>query len=270
VPILFHFDLDYFNNRFDGDSSWQTNPNARSHDIGLDRQLQQLRGIIDGIRKRDLYKRIVDISIGISPGFYPAEYWQPMVENIERELHKLKEEFMNPLKRDSVIKVSSTSHPKRKSNEESAVTRASKRSLSVAELPKRDGTGKIKAKRQRYIDSSKGIDSSRVAVQKMKAKDFEGWRIQVDGKACGFVKFHPKIDQVFKSYVSVDFQVPKPQQGKHIGRIALQQAIESSAYSIFVAHLRKSNIGSKKALDAVGFQECENPDSKQLTMIFRK
>lgn len=270
LPIIFHFDLDYFNNRFDGDSSWQTNPNARLHDIGLDEQLQQLTRIIEGIRKRDLFKRIVDFSIGISPGFYPAEYWQSMVESIERELHKLKEEYMNPLVGDFLFKTSSTNRPKRKNNQELQVVAASRRSLSDVELPKRDGTRENKAKRQKQTDSSKTIDSSRVIVQKMKAKDFEGWKIEVDGNACGFVKFHPKLDQVFKSHVSVDFQVPKPKQGKHIGRIALQQAIESSAYSIFVAHLRKSNIASKKALEAVGFQECENPESKQLTMIFRK
>lgn len=114
------------------------------------------------------------------------------------------------------------------------------------------------------------IQESQVDVEKMAAKAFEGWRIKVDGTSCGTVKFTPKSDTIFNKHVTIDFNIPKPKQGLHIGRIALKKAIDKSSYSFFVAHLRKSNTASKKALSAVGFTATAYPGSKQLCMIFRK
>lgn len=85
APIFLHFDLDYFNNRFDGSSSWKEGT-GRSFELDLATQLEQLRKIFESIRKNHLFSRIVDVSIGISPGFYPAEFWKPMVEALTQEL----------------------------------------------------------------------------------------------------------------------------------------------------------------------------------------
>ncbi len=114
------------------------------------------------------------------------------------------------------------------------------------------------------------VDPNRVTLQKMASKKFEGWRIKLDQASCGFVKFSPKIDDVFQKHATVDFSIPVPQRGRHIGRFALQKAIAASTFLVFVAHLRKGNIASQKALKVIGFSETTCPGSKQLCMVFRK
>lgn len=113
------------------------------------------------------------------------------------------------------------------------------------------------------------VSEDQVTVKKMTSKQFEGWKVLLDDEACGFVKFHPKVDEIFKKHVTVDFAIPKAKRGMHIGRFALRKAIIASIHQLFVAHLRKSNLPSKKALEAVGFEEAKD-DSKQLCMIYRK
>ena len=136
------------------------------------------------------------------------------------------------------------------------------RKIPSRKIPSR----KIPSRKQRNDFFSK----SDVKVEKMVTKDYEGWKIIVNGTSSGFVKFKPKIDGIFKKYVTVDFLIPKAKRGKHIGRIALAKAIKSSIHSIFVAHLRKSNIASKKALISVGFVQHDYPGNKQLCMVFKK
>jgi hypothetical protein len=87
VPILLHVDMDFFNNRFDGSSSWQDA--GRCHDISLAEQQAILREIFAGLKARGLEKRIVDVSICLSPSFFPAEFWQPMYDLILEECRKL-------------------------------------------------------------------------------------------------------------------------------------------------------------------------------------
>lgn len=79
VPIFLHVDMDFFNNRFDGDSSWHEGTTERRvHDINLSRQKGLLKEIFVGLKRKSLEKRIVDVSICLSPSFFPAEYWEEM------------------------------------------------------------------------------------------------------------------------------------------------------------------------------------------------
>lgn len=128
----------------------------------------------------------------------------------------------------------------------------------------------LKARSNDKINKGKIVEESQVSVEKMAAKSFEGWRIKVKNSRCGFIKFIPNFDNFFKEHVNVDIHIPKAHQGRHIGRYALKQAIQNSAYTQFVAHLRKGNLASKKILDAVGFKVITYPDRRQLYMIFRK
>lgn len=72
-PVLLHLDLDYFNNRYDGDSDWQERANL------LDPPLTTVRQRIDEIaaelHRRGLTARLEDVVIAFSPGFFPAEHW---------------------------------------------------------------------------------------------------------------------------------------------------------------------------------------------------
>ncbi len=87
LPILLHIDMDFFNNRFDGSSSWEDAD--RCHDINLQSQQSLVMEIFNGLEKRGLEKRIVDFSLCISPSFFPAEFWQPISDLILEESKKL-------------------------------------------------------------------------------------------------------------------------------------------------------------------------------------
>lgn len=86
VPILFHIDMDYFNNRYDGCSDWRDN--KRIHELSLDRQLRQVEAFFKALTVRNLGTRIVDTSIGISAGFYPGEYWSVTLPKVIDECRK--------------------------------------------------------------------------------------------------------------------------------------------------------------------------------------
>lgn len=73
-PILLHIDMDYFNNRYDGDSDW-------SHRLELfDPPFSQICEKIDeltgSLAQRGLMHRLEDVVIAYSPGFFPGEYWR--------------------------------------------------------------------------------------------------------------------------------------------------------------------------------------------------
>lgn len=85
IPVLLHFDMDYFNNRFDGNSSWQEE-NTRSHDPSLEKQQAKIKEIIFNLQKREIFSRIGNISIGISASFFPGEFWEPMINTLFKEL----------------------------------------------------------------------------------------------------------------------------------------------------------------------------------------
>jgi hypothetical protein len=83
-PILIHIDMDYFNNRYDGDSDWANRDprfNASSTEISA-----KIDELADTLCAPHIASRIEDIVIAYSPGFFPAEYWQQANEQLERRL----------------------------------------------------------------------------------------------------------------------------------------------------------------------------------------
>lgn len=82
--ILLHIDMDYFNNRFDGDSDWVgrkqiLNPTLEQVLSQVSTTFTQLWSIINK-------SRVEDITIALSPGFFPAEYWSASVELLHKHL----------------------------------------------------------------------------------------------------------------------------------------------------------------------------------------
>lgn len=86
-PVLLHIDMDYFNNRFDGDTDWQSRPNL--FDPPLDRILSKIDEVVDALRRTSVGTRIEDIVIAYSPGFFPAEFWRPAEHRLRPALEKL-------------------------------------------------------------------------------------------------------------------------------------------------------------------------------------
>lgn len=73
-PVLLHVDMDYFNNRYDGDCDW---PDRHPrHDPSLDRVMKRIDEVTAAIRQAGLLDRIADAVVAFSPGFFPAEMWE--------------------------------------------------------------------------------------------------------------------------------------------------------------------------------------------------
>lgn len=87
VAVLLHMDLDFFNNRYDGDSDWP----QRSDSLNppLNAVLRHVDHTMTALAESQLFSRIEDISIAYSPGFFPGEMWAPVGSRIEKFLRHL-------------------------------------------------------------------------------------------------------------------------------------------------------------------------------------
>lgn len=72
--IIVHIDMDYFNNRYNGSTSWYEENNI--HNPTFSKQKKYIIDVCKNIKKINEIKPIKFILIGISPSFYPAEYWK--------------------------------------------------------------------------------------------------------------------------------------------------------------------------------------------------
>jgi hypothetical protein len=85
APALLHLDLDYFNNRYNGDSHWDQDDGPR-HDPDIVTVCSMVDAIFDALGNSGAVRSIEDVFIGVSPGFFPSELWAPTIERIERHL----------------------------------------------------------------------------------------------------------------------------------------------------------------------------------------
>lgn len=85
APALLHLDLDYFNNRFNGDSHWNQDDGPR-HDPDIVTVCSMVDAVFDALADSGARRCIEDVFIGVSPGFFPSELWQTTIEHIERRL----------------------------------------------------------------------------------------------------------------------------------------------------------------------------------------
>lgn len=80
-PILLHIDMDYFNNRFDRDSDWHLSADLR-HDPCLASMSGTLDALFLALNRAGVTRRIESAAVALSPGFFPAEFWQPLTERL--------------------------------------------------------------------------------------------------------------------------------------------------------------------------------------------
>ncbi len=79
---LLHVDMDYFNNRYDGDSDWKLRPEALNADAAdIARRSDELVQAVAGSGAI-----IEDAVLALSPGFFPAELWAQAHERLHRQL----------------------------------------------------------------------------------------------------------------------------------------------------------------------------------------
>lgn len=88
-PILLHIDMDFFNNRYDGDSDWVGRVSA--HDHTLEMVLSRIDDLGATLRASGVAARIEDIVVAYSPGFFPAELWAAAEARLRPLLEQLHE-----------------------------------------------------------------------------------------------------------------------------------------------------------------------------------
>lgn len=84
ASILLHIDMDYFNNRFDGDSDWLFN--EKKHNPSSQEVLKNIEEVFYLIRTELNQAQIENITIALSPGFFPSEFWKESLNIIEEHL----------------------------------------------------------------------------------------------------------------------------------------------------------------------------------------
>lgn len=77
--VLVHIDLDFFNNRINGDSHWFEN-DAR-HDPEISSMLLEVDALANRLRMCGL-ERPTSTVVACSPEFCPAEFWRPLIDRI--------------------------------------------------------------------------------------------------------------------------------------------------------------------------------------------
>lgn len=99
IPCILHIDMDYFNNRYNASTSWKENANR--HDPNFIEQKKSMDTLICAVER--ILKK-VDINcvlIGISPSFYPVEYWNAGLKYLIEGLDKLGLNTLELLERNS-------------------------------------------------------------------------------------------------------------------------------------------------------------------------
>ena len=98
----------------------------------------------------------------------------------------------------------------------------------------------------------------------------EAWIIMVDGKRAGKAYINLLDDQIRGLHPSFHVFLNRPSQGRHIGRIVYKNCCSSSKYDVIYAHMRKSNVASRKAAEYAGFVDATSQEDTQLVMVLRK
>lgn len=88
-PILLHVDMDYFNNRYDGDGDWMDRMSR--HNPDLDQVLARVDDVTAAMRDAGLVEKIEDAAVAFSPGFFPAEFWEATKSRLRAGLSSLYE-----------------------------------------------------------------------------------------------------------------------------------------------------------------------------------
>lgn len=96
------------------------------------------------------------------------------------------------------------------------------------------------------------------------------WHIYAEGKRRGYVSIINSNFPGIGSAPSIQVFINKKDQGKHIGSCAYSLACSTSGLPKIYAHMRKSNLPSKKAATNAGFKEDPSYSGSQLLMVWQQ
>ncbi|MGX9147731.1 GNAT family N-acetyltransferase [Mesorhizobium sp. 128a] len=98
----------------------------------------------------------------------------------------------------------------------------------------------------------------------------EAWKIEVGAKRAGIVFINLIDEQPVGRHASIQIYLNKTSQGRHIGRVAYRKASEASSYDVIYAHMRKSNLASRRAAEQAGFEIDTRVGTSQLLMKWQR
>lgn len=94
----------------------------------------------------------------------------------------------------------------------------------------------------------------------------EKWRIEVGGTRAGEVYINVIDEPPLGCHASLQIYLNIKSQGLGIGRVGYAKACQLSAHETIYAHMRRSNIASRKAAEAAGFVDATPPGFTQLIL----
>lgn len=96
------------------------------------------------------------------------------------------------------------------------------------------------------------------------------WHIQVGNKRVGNVFINIIKNEFFGEHPSIQIHLNQSARGMRIGRVAYRLACEQSGYDQVYAHMRKSNIASRRAAEEAGFEVIDDERIPQLSMKWQR
>lgn len=116
--------------------------------------------------------------------------------------------------------------------------------------------------------STSEVDLVSVAGTPGKGKGLGGekWRIDVGGVRAGEVYINVIDEPPIGRHASLQIYLNIKSQGRGIGRIGYAKACQLSAHEIIYAHMRRSNVASRRAAEAAGFMDATPPGFTQLIL----
>ncbi|WFR98058.1 GNAT family N-acetyltransferase [Rhizobium tumorigenes] len=238
-PLLLHIDMDYFNNRYDGDSDWRERP-ARL-DTPVEKIFAQITMLTQALRRRGLLEVIEDVVFAFSPGFFPAELWA----KVDRHLASC-------LGLDTL---------------EGGTARS-----GLSGHADKGTRNKGKARKNRVLISEDEVELVRAKGTKGRGggADGEAWLIQLGGKRAGQVFINLIDESPIGKHASIQIYLNITSQGRGIGSLCYRWACERSKYVVIYAHMQKSNIASARAAEKAGFIDETSAQERQKLMVWRR
>lgn len=92
------------------------------------------------------------------------------------------------------------------------------------------------------------------------------WRIEVDGIQAGKVYINMIDEPPLGPHASLQIYLNIKSQGRGIGRVGYAKACQLSEHEIIYAHMRRSNMASRRSAEAAGFVDVTPAGFKQLIL----
>lgn len=239
-PILLHIDMDYFSNRFDCDSDRLGK--LHWYDPSSKEICEEIDCVFASLEAENLTKRIASCHVALSPGFYSGDLWGLGVSRIEAHINRLCDQ--NSWGPQAAIDGSSHSWGK------------------VVHLPKSRSSLAME-KQSIHLVNGKGSKTRGGGV------GGRYWHVFAEGKRVGSV-FINLLRGPRGVRPSMQIFLAEKARGRGYGRAAYRMACEESGFPEIYIEMRKSNVASRRAATAAGFEVDPTVKGHQLAMVWRR